>query len=272
MAPGGITIVNIDDPRGREILAGLECGAVTYGIESEDAHVRALDCRFSRSGIAYRIENDKTGPFEVSSGLGGKFNIYNSLAMAAFATARGIGPEVIAATLEKMKGVPGRFEKIEAGQAFQVVVDYAHSPDGLENVLAAAREVCEGRLIVVFGAGGDRDRAKRPLMGAAAARLADIAVVTSDNPRGEEPIEIIDQIVLGLEHQLTGLDMSRNFKYFVEVDRFAGIKKAIELAEPSDFVVIAGKGHETYQIFRDRTIHFDDREVACNILEETLKA
>lgn len=268
LAKDGTAIVNIDDARGAELAAALGDGVVTYGINSANAIVRATNVKYKASGISYRVESEKFGSFDIKSHLCGKFNIYNTLAMVAFALSHGIGADVICAALDEMKGVPGRFEKIEEGQKFTVVVDYAHSPDGLENVLGAAREICDGKLLVVFGAGGDRDSGKRPLMGAVAAKMADIAVVTSDNPRSEDPVEIIDRIVQGLQQGMVKIEMGRNFKYFTEVDRFSGIKKALELAGENDVVVIAGKGHENYQIFRDRTIHFDDREVARNILKE----
>lgn len=268
LANDGIAVINIDDPRGAELATVVGDKVVTYGIDAEDADVRAVDAKYTASGISYRVESKKFESFDVKSHLCGKFNIYNTLAMIAFSLAHGIEAEVICGALEEMRGVPGRFEKIEEGQSFTVVVDYAHSPDGLENVLGAAREICGGKLIVVFGAGGDRDSGKRPLMGAVAAKMSDIAVVTSDNPRSEDPVEIIDRIVQGLQQGLAKISMGRNFKYFTEVDRFSGIKKALELAGENDVVVIAGKGHENYQIFRDRTIHFDDREVARNILRE----
>lgn len=268
LAKDGIAIVNIDDARGAELAALIGDKTITYGIDAANAVVRATGVKYSASGISYRVESAKFGSFDVKSHLCGKFNIYNTLAMIAFALSHGIGADVICAALNDMKGVPGRFEKIEEGQNFTVVVDYAHSPDGLENVLGAAREICDGKLVVVFGAGGDRDSGKRPLMGAVAAKMSDLAVVTSDNPRSEDPIEIIDRIVQGLQQGMTKIQMGRSFKYFTEVDRFSGIKKALEMAGENDVVVIAGKGHENYQIFRDRTIHFDDREVARNILRE----
>jgi UDP-N-acetylmuramoyl-L-alanyl-D-glutamate--2,6-diaminopimelate ligase len=170
-----------------------------------------------------------------------------------------VGDAAIAEGIARLSGVPGRLEPIECGQGFQVLVDYAHTPDSLENVLRAARELGSGKLIVVFGCGGDRDRGKRPLMGEAATRLADLTILTSDNPRSEEPEAIIAEIEAGARHG--------GGAYLVQPDRRAAIRAALAEAEPSDVVVIAGKGHETGQEFKDRTIPFDDRVVAAEELE-----
>ncbi len=265
-----VAIVNTDDARGRDIAEGSGGRIIGYAVNDEKADVRAVAVECSDTGIRFRVESAERDGFDIESPLMGGFNVYNSMAMIAYGISRGIGTEHIQASLAGVSGVPGRFEKITAGgrQDFTVIVDYAHSPDGLLNVLRAAREICRGRLIVVFGAGGDRDKAKRPIMGSVAAHEADIVIVTSDNPRSEDPAEIIDQIVLGVEQAMVKIDPSKHFKHFIEVERFAGIKKAIDVARDGDVVVIAGKGHEDYQIFRDRTIHFDDREVVRNLLME----
>ena len=191
----------------------------------------------------------------VRIGIGGAFNVYNGLSAAAAALALGLDLKTIAAGLGAAQGAPGRFESVECGQDFGVVVDYAHTPDELENVLKTARNLTSGRLIVVFGCGGDRDRGKRPIMGGIGADLADVAVVTSDNPRSEDPDAIIREV-------LAGIPAAKMSKVTVEPDRRAAIEAAIRMARTGDLVVIAGKGHEDYQILRDRTIHFDDREVA----------
>jgi UDP-N-acetylmuramoyl-L-alanyl-D-glutamate--2,6-diaminopimelate ligase len=198
----------------------------------------------------------------------GMFNVYNSLAMIAYGLDNKISVDAIRNTLKMMRGVPGRFERVYAGQKFGVYCDYAHTPNGLENILASAREICDGRLFCVFGCGGDRDRTKRPIMGAVVTRLADVAVVTQDNSRTEPPDRIIDQVVQGIEQEMARIEPSRQFKFVVEPDRFLAIKHAIQNASEGDVVIIAGKGAETYQIFKDRTIHFDDREVSMNILRE----
>lgn len=264
-----VAIVNTDDPRGNDIAEGGSARIIGYAVNDSSANIRAVDVRCSDSGIRFRVECGGRDSFDISSPLMGGFNVYNSLAAIAYAISQDIDTGAIQASLAEISGVPGRFEKIAVeGQDFSVIVDYAHSPDGLENVLKAAREICCGRLIVVFGAGGDRDKAKRPIMGSVAANNSDIAIVTSDNPRSEDPAEIVDQIELGVEQAMVKIDPARYFKHYIEIDRFAGIKKAIDVAQAGDVVVIAGKGHEDYQIFRDRTIHFDDREVARNLLME----
>jgi UDP-N-acetylmuramoyl-L-alanyl-D-glutamate--2,6-diaminopimelate ligase len=187
--------------------------------------------------------------------LRGRFNVENVLAAVAAARLLGIEDEAVVRGVEHVAGVPGRFEAVDEGQPFAVVVDYAHTPEALENVLAEARRLAENRVLCVFGCGGDRDRAKRPLMGEVVSRLADRAVVTSDNPRSEEPVAVIEEILAGMSGD-----------YDVEPDRAAAIARAIEEAGEGDVVVIAGKGHEQGQEFADRTIPFDDREVARDAL------
>jgi UDP-N-acetylmuramoyl-L-alanyl-D-glutamate--2,6-diaminopimelate ligase len=200
----------------------------------------------------------------VHSSLRGLFNVENCL--AAFATARvlGIAEDVAADAIGSVEGVPGRVESVEAGQGFLVLVDYAHTPDSVENVLRTARRLSTGRLIVVLGCGGDRDRAKRPLMGRAATSNADLAVITSDNPRSEDPAAIIAEIEPGAR--------AGGGAYVIEPDRRAAIRLAIAEAGPADVIVIAGKGHEPYQEFADRTIPFDDRVVAAEELRALQEA
>jgi UDP-N-acetylmuramoyl-L-alanyl-D-glutamate--2,6-diaminopimelate ligase len=193
----------------------------------------------------------------VRTGLPGDFNVANALGAFAAAGALGIDPEVAAEGLARAERVPGRFEPVEEGQGFAVLVDYAHTPDSLENVLRAARRLTAGEVIVVFGAGGDRDREKRPLMGRAAAELADLAIVTSDNPRSEDPGSIVAEVLAGAENGAAGAAIE------VEPDRRAAIALALDRARLGDSVVIAGKGHEQGQEFEDgRKVPFDDREVA----------
>jgi UDP-N-acetylmuramoyl-L-alanyl-D-glutamate--2,6-diaminopimelate ligase len=198
--------------------------------------------------------------FPVKLAVGGFFNVYNALGAAGAALGLGIAPETVVRGLAAVPNVAGRFEAVNAGQDFSVLVDYAHTPDGLENVLQSAKSLTKSRLIVVFGCGGNRDRGKRPIMGGIATRLGDIAVVTSDNPRKEDPVAIIDEI-------LTGIPAESRDRVVVEPDRYSAIKRALEIAAAGDVVVVAGKGHEDYQIFADQTIHFDDREVVREILE-----
>jgi UDP-N-acetylmuramoyl-L-alanyl-D-glutamate--2,6-diaminopimelate ligase len=202
----------------------------------------------------------QVGPDELAGvdfKLRGRFNVENALGALAAARLLGIDRETAVKGLEAVRGVPGRFESVDEGQPFEVVVDYSHTPDSLENVLRAARELTDRKVICVFGCGGDRDRGKRPVMGAIASRLADVAIVTSDNPRSEDPVAIIEEIVAGME---PGAE--------VDPDRRSAIGRAVELAEPGDVVVIAGKGHEQGQEFRDgRKVPFDDREVAREALQ-----
>jgi UDP-N-acetylmuramoyl-L-alanyl-D-glutamate--2,6-diaminopimelate ligase len=244
----GLSVVNVDDEYGRRLAA--EVDAVTFGIEHE-ADYRARDIEFDVMGSRFLLESPD-GELRIDSPLPGLFNVQNVL--GAVAAVRSLGVEQI--SLEGFGRVPGRFEAVDEGQDFGVLVDYAHTPDSLENVLRAAREVTRGRLHVIFGAGGDRDRGKRPLMGDAARRLADRVVVTSDNPRSEQPEAIIDEVMEG-----AGPEAER------EVDRRRAITRVIEVAEPGDVVVVAGKGHEQGQEFEDgRKEPFDDVTVAREAL------
>jgi UDP-N-acetylmuramoyl-L-alanyl-D-glutamate--2,6-diaminopimelate ligase len=248
----GLSVVNVDDEYGRRLAA--EIGAVTFGIEHE-ADYRARDIEFDVMGSRFLLESPD-GELRIDSPLPGLFNVQNVL--GAVASVRSLGVDEI--SLEGFGRVPGRFEAVDEGQEFGVLVDYAHTPDSLENVLRAAREVTRGRLHVIFGAGGDRDRGKRPLMGAAARRLADRVVVTSDNPRSERPEAIIDEVMEG-----AGPDADR------ELDRRRAITRVIEEAEPGDVVVIAGKGHEQGQEFENgRKEPFDDVTVAREALRSRL--
>ena len=253
--------VNTDDPYGRRLIATAGVPCVSFGT-TEDAEIRATDVSFSPTGTTFNIATSK-GDVRVRTSLIGAFNVSNCLAAAGMALQAGVGLDAIEAGLRSLSAVPGRFESIDSGQPFSVVVDYAHTPDSLDNVLRAARALTrDTRVICVFGCGGDRDRGKRPLMGAVAAELADVVVVTSDNPRSEDPHAIIDQILEGvLAHAPEGPDV-------VEADRTVAIKAALERAETGDVVVIAGKGHETGQQFADHTIPFDDRDVARAALAE----
>src|SRR4051812_33280228 len=233
---GGPAVVNVDDDYGRRLAAEIDCR--TFAIERE-ADYRAVDVEFDLMGSRFRCLAP-AGELELSSPLPGLFNVQNVLGAVAAAGELGVPLEAIAAALPGFGRVPGRFEPVDEGQGFGVLVDYAHTPEALENVLRAARAVTQGRLHVVFGAGGDRDRGKRPLMGDAARRLADRVIVTSDNPRNEDPGAIVDQVMEG-----AGPGAER------EVDRRRAIALAIDTAEPGDVVVIAGKGHEQGQEFEN---------------------
>jgi UDP-N-acetylmuramoyl-L-alanyl-D-glutamate--2,6-diaminopimelate ligase len=239
--------VCIDDDWGRR-LAG-EIDAVTYGF-AEDAQLRPEALELSARGARFRA-----GGLDVETHLRGRFNVQNALGAIALARLVGVGDAHIAAGLASVDGVPGRFETVDEGQPFAVVVDYSHKPDALANVLRTARALAEGRVICVFGAGGDRDRAKRPAMGRIAADLADVAILTSDNPRSEDPAAIAAEVEAGAPGELT-----------IELDRRAAITKAVELARAGDVVVIAGKGHEQGQETAGQVLPFDDREVAREVL------
>lgn len=256
-------IINADDSRAAYILSKISARAMTYGIYQK-ADVTAQTIKLNHSGVSFRVLTP-ADEMDLELNLTGYFNVYNSLAVFTAALSLGINIELIKTGLEKITGVPGRFQLVSSPDVgFGVIVDYAHTPDGLENILKTGRGLNPQRLIVVFGCGGDRDRTKRPLMGALAAELADYSIITSDNPRTEEPEEIVREIETGFK--TTKAEAS----YELEIDRAKAIKKAINLAQTGDLILIAGKGHETYQIFKDRAIHFDDREVARQALEEKL--
>jgi UDP-N-acetylmuramoyl-L-alanyl-D-glutamate--2,6-diaminopimelate ligase len=251
-----VGVINGDDPRGRE-LTGLCERTLTYGL-AEGADVRASEYRLSTDGLEFTA-GTPAGEIELRSRLVGRFNVSNILAATATAVALGVDHRAIAEGIARMTSVPGRFERVEAGQPFLVVVDYAHTDDALVRLIETARELkLPGRILALFGAGGDRDRTKRPLMGEAAGRGADLVVVTSDNPRSEDPQAIVNDILPGVERTGT--------PHLVEVDRALAIEKILAEARPGDMVLIAGKGHETYQILGDRTIAFDDRHVARQAL------
>jgi UDP-N-acetylmuramoyl-L-alanyl-D-glutamate--2,6-diaminopimelate ligase len=249
--------VNVDVPEGRRLIEeiGRSLPVLTYGT-GEDAGVRATDVEVRSDGVRFLLDGR-----EVRSPLRGAFNVHNCLAALAAARQLGIDDDAAVRGVGALGGVPGRFEPVDAGQPFQVLVDYAHTPDSVENVLRAARRLAaEDRVLVVLGCGGDRDRGKRPLMGEAATRLADLSVITSDNPRSEDPLAIIGEIEPGARRG--------GGRYVIEADRREAIRLALHEAQRGDVVVIAGKGHETGQEFADRTIPFDDRIVAR---EELLK-
>jgi UDP-N-acetylmuramoyl-L-alanyl-D-glutamate--2,6-diaminopimelate ligase len=246
-------VVNTDTAAGRRLADGASIPVTTFGVESE-ADVRASDVRVAPAGVSFRVDG-----LEIRSRLRGAFSVLNCLGAVVAARGLGVADPAIAAGIAEVAGVPGRMEPVEAGQAFGCLVDYAHTPDSLENVLRAARGLTDGRVIVVFGCGGDRDRSKRPMMGLAATRFADLSVITSDNPRSERPEDIIAEIEEGARRG--------GGAYSIDADRRAAIRAAVADAGPGDVVVIAGKGHEAGQEFADRTIPFDDRVVARQEIE-----
>jgi UDP-N-acetylmuramoyl-L-alanyl-D-glutamate--2,6-diaminopimelate ligase len=254
MGPG-TAIVNVDDPHGRRLADEFEC--LTFSAEGGEADLVASEVGLTPLGAEFSV-----GGVAVQTRLPGDFNVANALGAFAAATAIGVDPKAAVQGLLGAAAPPGRFEPVDEGQAFTVLVDYAHTPDSLENVLRAARRLGEGRVISVFGAGGDRDRGKRPLMGRAGAELSDLAIVTSDNPRSEDPEAIVAEILSGIEVR-GGVE--------AEVDRRAAIALAFSRAEESDTVVIAGKGHEQGQELENgRKLPFDDRDVAREELRRLL--
>lgn len=250
-----IGVINGDDPASEALIKLSAAPVVTYGVKADGLDYRAEDIKLTADGVEF-VVRFKGQTTQVNYATPGMFSVYNALAAFAWGVESGRSPELVSAALAKVQGVPGRFESIRMGQPFQVIVDYAHTPDGLKNVCKTAQEFTKGRLITVFGCGGDRDKGKRPQMGAIAEQLSDHVIVTSDNPRTEEPRQIIQDILEGVE----GVDYTAN------VNRREAIECACILAKEGDTVLIAGKGHEDYQIIGKDVFPFDDREVAREAL------
>jgi UDP-N-acetylmuramoyl-L-alanyl-D-glutamate--2,6-diaminopimelate ligase len=261
MLPAGApSLLNLDDPRSAALL---DAGGrpVTYAI-NRPADITTGVLAFSLDGLAFDVRT-RRGTLQVRSKLVGRPNVYNILAAVATATALDVPYDVIERGITNLEGVPGRFQVVSSPKdEVTVVVDYAHTDDALRNLLETARPLARGRLLTVFGCGGDRDRTKRPLMGAVAGRLSDLIVITSDNPRGEDPPRIIEEIRRGMTPDTLRGDQ----RTLAIVDRRAAIAKAVELARPGDLVLIAGKGHEQYQVIGDRVLPFDDAAVAREAL------
>ncbi len=256
--PPAVGVLNTDDPRSRE-LAGLPQRVLTFGLEKK-ADITAKKPALSFSGIAFTAETP-VGRIEIRSPLVARINIYNLLAAVGVGLALELDPAAIAAGIAQLERVPGRFERVDAGQPFLVVVDYAHTHDAIRNVIATARELNPlGRVIIVFGCGGERDRTKRPLMGEAAGSAADLVVLTNDNPRSEDPRLIINDVIVGLQRTQA--------KYIVEPDRERAFGAAFDEARPGDIVLLVGKGHERYQILGDRKLPWDEAEIALRVLGE----
>lgn len=254
--PPRFAVLNYDDGWARRIAPAPGVEALWYGIES-GAQVRAVNMQSGFDGLKFEIQTP-WGKFPAASPLPGRMNVYNILAAWCAARTYGLDPGAIARGLAACRAVPGRFERVDEGQSFLVIVDYAHTDDALRNVISVARALKPARIITLFGCGGDRDRAKRPLMGDVAASLSDYVVLTSDNPRSEDPLAIINDALVGVCRHDTS--------YVAEPDREKAIQRAIGEARPGDIVILAGKGHETYQVLKDRTIPLDDREAARGVL------
>jgi UDP-N-acetylmuramoyl-L-alanyl-D-glutamate--2,6-diaminopimelate ligase len=259
--PPRFAALNADDEWCRRLETANSTEVFWYGLHQQPPSggtwVRAEDVSMSFQGLHFTIQTDDRR-IAIESPLVGHINVYNILLAAAAAITLGMTDEQIQQGLSHMQRVPGRFERVEEGQPFMVVVDYAHTDDALRNVIAVARGMKPNRVITLFGCGGDRDRSKRPLMGIAAAEGSDYVVLTSDNPRSEDPQAIVNDALVGLRRF--------NTPYEVELDRARAIKKAVGAAQPGDVVILAGKGHETYQILKDGPIPFDDREVTRRVL------
>ncbi|GBF11983.1 UDP-N-acetylmuramoyl-L-alanyl-D-glutamate--2,6-diaminopimelate ligase [Tepidibacillus infernus] len=248
-------VLNADDQASEYFQQVTAAQVITYGID-HDADVKALDIHIDAQGTSFAVETFR-GNIDIQLKMIGKFSVYNALAAMTVGLIEGISLDQIKQSLEQISGVDGRFEPVNEGQDYTVLVDYAHTPDSLENILKTVKEFAKGKIYCVFGAGGDRDKTKRPIMGEIAVKYSDIAVVTSDNPRSENPEQIIHDILVGIEK--TGVDTN---KYIVIIDRKEAIEYAVSQAKKDDVILIAGKGHETYQILKNKTIHFDDREIA----------
>ncbi len=254
MEEPGAAVVNIDDEYGRRLAEDLP-DAATFSLDGEaDYRAEAVENTVSGSIFGLRAPD---GVYRMAVNMPGAFNVANAVTAAATARAQGVAWQAITSGIADLETVPGRFERLESGTGFTVIIDYAHTPDGLAKAVASAKELTQGRVITVFGCGGDRDKTKRPLMGRAATAMSDVTIVTSDNPRSEEPEAIIEDILKGCEG-----------KAATETDRRTAIKRAMEMAKPGDIVIIAGKGHEKEQIISSGTIEFDDRAVAEDALKE----
>jgi len=255
----GASIVNVDDTYGAELASALKGNVLTFGVETE-ADIMARDISNTREGLSFDLVSDR-GSIRIESSLVGMFNVYNILSAAGACLALGVEGHHIAAGVKHMEPVEGRFRRVEAGQDFLCIVDFAHTEDALERLIMTAREFTEGRVITLFGCGGDRDRSKRPAMGEAATRLSDFTLITSDNPRGEDPMEIINGILTGVVGDA----------YEVVSDRGEAIRRAVAFARKGDTVIIAGKGHETYQEIKGVRQDFSDVDKAVESISALAK-
>ncbi len=251
-------LINIDDSYADEVMRGLDCRVITYST-GDNSTYSAKGIIYRPASVDYELLSD-TSINHVKVNTGGRFTVYNSLAALVTAIELGFPIEESIKAVTQLKGVKGRAEVVPTGRDFTVIIDYAHTPDGLKNILSTFKECPKNRLIAVFGCGGDRDRSKRPIMGNIAVRNADYVIITSDNPRTEEPMDIIKDILEGVVENGT--------PYKIIENRIEAIKFAISIAQKDDIIVLAGKGHETYQILKEGTIHLDEREVVAEALEE----
>lgn len=254
-----LAVINGDDEAAEYMVSGTDCRVVSFAVRKDEADYTAKNIKVSASGVKYElVSSSDIG--RVVFAVPGEFSVYNSMGAAVALIESGMEFREVLEALGECVGVPGRMEVVPTDTPYTVIIDYAHSPDGLENVLSGVREITDGRIITVFGCGGDRDKTKRPIMGRIGAELSDIAVITSDNPRSEDPDEIIRDILAGIT--------KHSSKIIVESNRTEAIRKALDSAKENDVIVLAGKGHETYQILSTGKIHYDEREVVAKILSE----
>ena len=253
-----IAVTNMDDKNGLKIVEGLPCEVKTYSVDNNASDFTARNVCFKSNGVKYELVTDRIGRVECP--IPGRFSVYNSLCAVSVAIALGFDFEEVLRGVAKSNGVKGRIEVVPTPTDYTVIIDYAHSPDGLENIISSLREIAKGRVVTLFGCGGDRDKTKRPLMGEIAARLSDFCIVTSDNPRSEVPADIINDILEGMKNTKTPCKVIENRK--------EAIFWALENAKENDIILLAGKGHETYQILKDGTIHFDEREIVAEYFEK----
>lgn len=254
-------VINSDDEYAAELIKGLECNVITCSV-SDNSTFSAKGINYKPASVDYQLVSDE-GLNHITVNTGGKFSVYNSMFAVVTALTLGITIDKSAEALKNLKGVKGRAEVVPNDKDFTVIIDYAHTPDGLKNILSTFRDCPKNRLISLFGCGGDRDKTKRPIMGSVAARYSDYVIVTSDNPRSEEPMDIINDILEGTKGSNKPIKVLEN--------RIEAIKFAISIAEKDDIIVLVGKGHETYQILKDGTIHLDEREVVEEALAELNK-
>ena len=252
-----IGILNHDSPYAAHMAKEATCKVMTYGIDTPSDYT-ASDIHITAQGVTYTLTTPEE-KYQVEVPIPGKFTVYNTLAVICAAKQLGLPMEHILQTLKQVKGVPGRVQSFNSPKGYSVLVDYAHTPDGLQNVLETIKQFAKGRILTVFGCGGDRDNTKRPLMGEVAAMYSDEVIITSDNPRSEDPLTILDQVEVGVKkHQVDYVKME---------DRKEAIIHALSRANKEDVVLIAGKGHENYQILKDRIIHFDDSEIVRDFIQ-----
>lgn len=254
-------IVNSDDEYAERLMDGLDCKIITYST-GNDSTYSAKAINYRPASVEYELVSDEILQ-HIKVNTGGKFTVYNSMAALCSVIELGFSASDAATALQKLEGVKGRAEVVPCDRDFTIIIDYAHTPDGLKNILKSFKECKKNRIISVFGCGGARDKTKRPIMGSIAARYSDYVIVTSDNPRSEDPKKIIEDILVGLDGTITPVKVIEN--------RIEAIKYAIKIAQSGDIIVLAGKGHETYQILAEGTIHLDEREVVAEALAEVKK-